>query len=374
MRILDHLVGYAVSIPGGLILLQFDEAYPVDRSIRRNAHHQTRPDIGVAERRGEYRYHLARERGLAPPRHQRRAMRRANHLDLVLLQLQFLGSRTTNDPDLAVHPDIDVLDIGVQPEVGEAEYRLRPQGRRNELPAVLEVKLQKQVLKNLGVATLGDIRLGRVDSHGAVLEARGCEVRSLDQEALYHQLPHLPLDELRVIWVDGARKAPPIRHEAEPLPVVVDVHLIEEPNDLRWIGELGNRLFVAAVRPQHLYGRDISPLNALRERYRSVACRVRANWEEHLVTGHHLVANDSVREGVSSHVADMKISRHSGVGENHEELLLALDRHRLVDLGVVPGFAPLLLDGGEINIHLLGQRSRQYLMQIKGFSDEGSRN
>ena len=152
-RGVEHLRRDAVNLHRSAVPLELDEAYPVHWGIRWHAHHEPRADVRVAELGGEDRDHLARVWRLAPLAHERPPIRGTHDLHAVHLQGELLCRRPADDPLLPADLGVHVLDLGVDPEVGQAEHGLWPERRSHELPAILEVELEECVLEDLGAAS-----------------------------------------------------------------------------------------------------------------------------------------------------------------------------------------------------------------------------
>ncbi len=346
---LDHLPVQAVTEAGRLVLLQHAQRHPVVRGVGGHADHQAGAHVRVAEGGGQADDLPAGHGRGAHPADELGAPHRADLLEPVLLVEHLVEARAAHDPDLVAAHHLDIFHLGVDPEVGLAEDGLRAEGGRQQ-GQLAAPELHQRVLGGLGAAAAGDVRLGGVDGHRAVGDARGRVVGLLDEQPRVHELAELPLDELAVLGMGGAGEAPPVGQEAEAAPVLLHVHLVEELHHGQRVGELGYDVLGAAVAAQVVDHVLVARGHALGQADGAVAGGMRADGEEHVVPLHALVPRDIIHVGEPAHVPDVQVASDTGVGEDDHELL-ALVPVRLVDPLGVPAFLPLGLDVGGAGQH-----------------------
>ncbi|OPX64700.1 MAG: hypothetical protein A4E30_00498 [Methanomassiliicoccales archaeon PtaB.Bin215] len=154
------------------------------------------------------------------------------------------------------------------------------------------------------------------------------------------QLSELPLDELTVVRIGGGCEAAPIRQEAEPLPVLVHIHLVEEVHNLLGLGQLSELLRRAAVGQKVVDGLLVLLPDPLGQRYGPVAGGMGPHGEQYIEPAHPLVARDRIHVGVTAHVAHVEVAGQSRVGEDHHELGPIVPI-RLKYPGLIPALLPL---------------------------------
>ena len=146
----------------------------------------------------------------------------------------------------------------------------------------------------------------------------------------------LPLYELAVVRVQGAGEPPPVSKEAESLPVLVDVHVVEELDDGHRLLELGDLVLRASVPEEVIYGLLVPAGDLGGEADASVAGGMGAHGEEDVVARHALVSADGVDVRVAAQMSDVEIPRDAGVGEYDHELGLAVNPLGLVEARLLP--------------------------------------
>ena len=110
----------------------------------------------------------------------------------------------------------------------------------------------------------------------------------------------------------------------QPLPVVVDVDLVEELDHGEGVLHAGEVLVGAAVPLEVVDGCLVAAGDPVEQGDAAVACGVGPHGEEDVETGHALVPVDRVDVGVSAQVTDVEVPRDSGVREDDHELGLGL--------------------------------------------------
>ena len=167
------------------------------------------------------------------------------------------------------------------------------------------------------------------------------------------ELAELPLDELSVVGVEGAGESAPICEESKSLPVLLDVDVAEEVDDVHGFGQLFELLLGASVPEKVSDGTVVLGLvllpdgeflpDLVGEGDGSVSGRVCTDREHDVVSGGALVPTDRIDVTESSHVSYMEVSGDTGVCEDQHELRSLIPVGE-VELLVRPSVLPFLLD------------------------------
>ena len=274
-------------------------------------------------------------------------------LHSVELQGHLLRALRGDDPSLPVLLDYGVFHIGPRPEADLSEDGLGTEGGRHEeeLP-LLAPELQEGVLLGLGQTALGYVGLARIHGDGAVDGAEGGVVRLLDQQALLLQLGELPLDELPIVGIQGAGEPPPVGEEAEPLPIVVLIDVVEEVHHIHGLLELVDLLLGASVPQKIVDGLLVLPGDLAGEGDGPVPGGMGPHGEEDVVSGHPLVPAEGVGVRVSPEMSNMEVSGKTRVCEDQHELGFPVLPLGLVQFLLSPFGLPLLLHLGVVAAHL----------------------
>ena len=167
------------------------------------------------------------------------------------------------------------------------------------------------------------------------------------------ELEHLPFDELLVIRVDRAGEPSPIGQEPETFPIVVEIDVVEESDDLARVCQSFDLVIRASILLQYRDGLFVPAFDPLRECDRTVPGRVGPDRKEDVESSHPLETADGIGYRVSPHVADMKIAGDAWICKDHEEMGLRGICIGIMELLFAPSLLPFLLDLSEVECHLV---------------------
>jgi len=237
--------------------------------------------------------------------------------------------------------------VRVHPHVRHAEYCFGAEGGggQNHIP---HPEFYDGEFENLGVPSLGYVRLGFVHSHGPAVGTERGKMGLPDEQALLLQLVKLPFYEFPVARRYGIHQTRVVDEKSEFLPVVLHVHLAEVFHDLRRVGKAGNNILGASVVPEILDHCSVISCHLLCQTHGGQPRCMKARGEADAVSRHPLVACYDVGVGKSPHMAHMKITGNAGVRKMDEEFLISF-RFPLVKFFGKPSFLPLALYGCEID-------------------------
>ena len=141
--------------------------------------------------------------------------------------------------------------------------------------------------------------LPEVGGDGAVYGTERGVIGFLYEHTGILQLPELPVDELRIVGIQGTGESAPVGQESESAPIVVLIDLVEELDDIQGALHLRYVLVGASVPLEVVDGALVLPGDPVVQADTAVSGRMRSNGEEHVVSGHTLVSCDGVEIGVS---------------------------------------------------------------------------